>query len=150
MTATAAPAGTIDLGAIGASLEPRPMVEASGVSKWFGDVVAVSDGQLLAGSRRHRPAGPERRRQVDDAAAAAGLIPPDRGELRILGRDPRADIAVLRRIGLVPQQETVFDSQTAFEFVQHGRGAARHPQARSGCEAGARPRRARAPTTLAD
>jgi ABC-2 type transport system ATP-binding protein len=35
----------------------------------------------------------------------------------VLGRDPRADRAVTRSIGLVPQQESVFERLTALEFV---------------------------------
>ena len=46
-----------------------------------------------------------------------GLAPPSKGAVRVLGRDPRADIGVARRIGLVPQQESVFEPLTASEFV---------------------------------
>jgi ABC-2 type transport system ATP-binding protein len=37
--------------------------------------------------------------------------------VRVLGTDPRTDIGVARRIGLVPQQESVFEPLTAREFV---------------------------------
>jgi ABC-2 type transport system ATP-binding protein len=47
-----------------------------------------------------------------------GLTPPDRGTVRILGADPRADLAVRGRIGIVPQQEAMFEALTAFEFVR--------------------------------
>jgi ABC-2 type transport system ATP-binding protein len=36
----------------------------------------------------------------------------------VLGRDPRSDVDVCRSIGLVPQQETVFESLTAHRFVR--------------------------------
>ena len=67
---------------------------------------------------RHRPARPERRRQVDDAADAVRAHAPSRGSVRVLGRDPHRDLALARRIGLVPQQEALFESLTAFEFVR--------------------------------
>ena len=93
------------------------MVEATGVSKWFGDVVAVSDVSFALGSGVTALLGPNGAGKSTMLRLLAGLVPPDRGELRILGRDPRVDLGVLRRIGLVPQQETVFDTQTALEFV---------------------------------
>jgi ABC-2 type transport system ATP-binding protein len=46
-----------------------------------------------------------------------GLARPSKGTVRVLGRDPRADADVARRIGLVPQQESVFEPLTAREFV---------------------------------
>ena len=71
VTATAVPvAGTIGVGPIGATVQPRPMVEVDGVSKWFGDVVAVSDVSFALGSGRHRAARTQRRRQVHDAPTA--------------------------------------------------------------------------------
>src|SRR6476660_1751714 len=47
-----------------------------------------------------------------------GLTPPSRGSVQVLGRDPRADVAVTRAIGLVPQQESLFERQRALEFVR--------------------------------
>ena len=46
-----------------------------------------------------------------------GLARPSKGTVRVLGRDPRADTAVPRLIGLMPQQESVFEPLTAREFV---------------------------------
>ena len=46
-----------------------------------------------------------------------GLARPSKGTVRVLGRDPRADTGVARLIGLVPQQESVFEPLTAHEFV---------------------------------
>ena len=47
-----------------------------------------------------------------------GLAQPSRGKVRVLGRDPRADVAVTGSIGLVPQQESVFEPLTAHGFVR--------------------------------
>ena len=103
------------------------------MSKWFGDVVAVSDVSLRARARRHRAARPERRRQVDPAAHA---VRPDRA---VAGHGPASSAAIpgatsalLGRIGLVPQQEALFDGQTALEFVRAGRHPARPAATRRG------------------
>ena len=47
-----------------------------------------------------------------------GLTPPDLGEVRLLGRDPRHDNQVLKYVGLVPQQEGVFPRMNALDFVR--------------------------------
>src|ERR1700747_2386592 len=45
-----------------------------------------------------------------------GLIPPDSGEIEILGfRLPHEDIEIKRRIGLVPEESLLFDRLTGAE-----------------------------------
>ena len=90
-----------------------------GVSKWFGDLVAVSDVSFRGRAGRDRPARPQRRRQVDHAADAV------RADRRRPGArcassaaTPARDLGLARRIGLVPQQEVMFEALTAFEFVR--------------------------------
>jgi len=97
---------------------PGAMIEVEGVSKWFADVVAVSEVTFTVGPGVTALLGPNGAGKSTMLRLLCGLVAPDRGTLRVLGRDPRTDIGVLRSIGLVPQQETVFDSQTALEFVQ--------------------------------
>jgi ABC-2 type transport system ATP-binding protein len=94
------------------------MVEMRAVSKWFGDVVAVSEVTFSIGAGVTALLGPNGAGKSTVLRLVSGLESPDRGELRVLGADPRHDVAVLRSMGLVPQQETVFDRQTALEFVR--------------------------------
>jgi ABC-2 type transport system ATP-binding protein len=47
-----------------------------------------------------------------------GLTQPSRGQVRVLGRNPRVEVAVTRGIGLVPQQEALFERQRALDFVR--------------------------------
>src|SRR4051794_1874585 len=49
-----------------------------------------------------------------------GLTSPSQGTVRILGRNPRTDVGLLRHVGLVPQQEALFEKMTALEFVSLG------------------------------
>jgi ABC-2 type transport system ATP-binding protein len=46
-----------------------------------------------------------------------GLARPSKGEVRVLGRNPREEPGIARLIGLVPQQEGVFEPLTAGGFV---------------------------------
>ena len=108
------------------------MIEVDGASKWFGDVVAVSDVSFRIGPGVTALLGPNGAGKSTLLRMLAGLTPPDRGKVRILGADPRTDIDVRSSIGLVPQQEAMFE---ALEFVRLAgvltgvddpEGAARH------------------------
>jgi ABC-2 type transport system ATP-binding protein len=95
--------------------EPRVGVE--NVSKWFGALVAVSDVSFDVGPGVTALLGPNGAGKSTMFRMLCGLARPSKGTVRVLGRDPRTDAGVARLIGLVPQQETVFEPLTAREFV---------------------------------
>jgi ABC-2 type transport system ATP-binding protein len=97
------------------AVEPR--VVADGVSKWFGALVAVSDVSFDVGSGVTALLGPNGAGKSTMFRMLCGLAVPSKGSVRVLGRDPRTDPGVTRLIGLVPQQESVFEPLTALEFV---------------------------------
>lgn len=92
-------------------------VIASRVSKWFGDVVAVSDVSFAVSSGVTALLGPNGAGKSTMLRMLAGLAPASQGEISVLGADPRKDKDVRGRIGLVPQQEGLFAEQRAIEFV---------------------------------
>jgi ABC-2 type transport system ATP-binding protein len=100
------------------AIEPR--VVADGVSKWFGTLVAVSDVSFDVGPGVTALLGPNGAGKSTMFRMLCGLARPSKGSIRVLGRDPRADTGVTRLIGLVPQQESVFEPLTAHEFVTFG------------------------------
>ena len=100
------------------AIEPR--VVADGVSKWFGTLVAVSDVSFDVGPGVTALLGPNGAGKSTMFRMLCGLARPSKGSIRVLGRDPRADTGVTRFIGLVPQQESVFEPLTAHEFVTFG------------------------------
>ncbi len=95
-----------------------PRIVAEGVSKWFGPLVAVSDVSFDVGPGVTALLGPNGAGKSTMLRMLCGLARPSRGTIRVLGRDPRTDIGVTRSIGLVPQQESVFEALTARRFVQ--------------------------------
>ena len=95
----------------------EPRVVADSVSKWFGPLVAVSDVSFDVGPGVTALLGPNGAGKSTMFRMLCGLAQPSRGTVRVLGRDPRADIGVARHIGLVPQQEGVFEPLSAREFV---------------------------------
>src|SRR5207249_2668529 len=100
-------------GAAGAA----PTIELQHVSKWFGDLVAVSDVSLRVGPGVTALLGPNGAGKSTLLRVLCGLTPPSTGEVRVLGRPPRGDVSLYRRIGLVPQQEAVFDAFSGLDFV---------------------------------
>jgi ABC-2 type transport system ATP-binding protein len=96
----------------------QPTVAAEEVSKWFGPLVAVSDVSFEIGPGVTALLGPNGAGKSTMLRMLCGLAQPSRGTVRVLGRDPRADVAVTGSIGLVPQQESVFEPLTAHGFVR--------------------------------
>ena len=102
-----------------ASVPPtEAVVVVDGVSKWFGDVVSVSDVSFSLGAGVTALLGPNGAGKSTLLRMICGLTPADQGTVRVLGADPRTDLAVRGRIGIVPQQEAVFEAFDAFSFVR--------------------------------
>ena len=131
----------------------EPRLVAENVSKWFGALVAVSDVSFDIGPGVTALLGPNGAGKSTMLRMLCGLAQPSRGTIRVLGRDPRSDVAVTGSIGLVPQQESVFESLTALRFVQltavlHGLADPDAGRPRRSSESGStRPTRAGCPRT---
>ncbi|MDG2262524.1 MAG: ABC transporter ATP-binding protein [Actinomycetota bacterium] len=94
------------------------MIRVDTVSKWFGNVVAVSEVSCEISQGVTALLGPNGAGKSTLLRVIAGLTRPSKGRIEVLGADPRADPAVRGRIGLVPQQDALFDALTAREFVE--------------------------------
>ena len=93
------------------------MVEASGLTKTFGDVVAVSDVTFQIGRGITAILGPNGAGKSTLFRMLCGLTPPSKGTVTVLGRNARRDRDVRGRIGLAPQQDALFDRLSAHDFV---------------------------------
>jgi ABC-2 type transport system ATP-binding protein len=94
------------------------LLEVEHVSKWFGDVVAVSDVTFSVGPGVTALLGPNGAGKSTILRLLCGLARPSDGRVKVLGGDPRQDLSIFGRIGLVPQQEALFESLTAQQFVE--------------------------------
>ncbi|HYD10155.1 MAG TPA: ABC transporter ATP-binding protein [Acidimicrobiales bacterium] len=93
------------------------MIEVAGVTKWFGDIVAVSEVSFEIGPGVTAMLGPNGAGKSTLLRLLCGLTRPNRGTVRVLGEDPNDNPPLYRRMGLVPQQEPVFETMTAHAFV---------------------------------
>ena len=100
----------------------EPRIVAESVSKWFGPLVAVSDVSFDVGPGVTALLGPNGAGKSTMFRMLCGLARPSKGTVRVLGRDPRADPDVARRIGLVPQEMNFnqFETVTTILLNQAG------------------------------
>ncbi len=94
------------------------LVVVDRVSKWFGDLVAVSDVSFAVQAGVTALLGPNGAGKSTMLRMLCGLARPSSGSVRVLGVDPRTEPSAAANIGLAPQQEAVFTHLSALEFVR--------------------------------
>jgi ABC-2 type transport system ATP-binding protein len=96
-----------------------PAVKLSGVSKRYGDVIAVDYLDLEV--RRGEVfglLGPNGSGKSTTLKMVLGLVKPDTGSVNVLGLNVQDDpISVKRRIGYVPESPRIYEFLTALEFL---------------------------------
>lgn len=96
-------------------------IETSGLTRCFGDLVAVDDLNLCVETGKfYGFLGPNGAGKSTTIRMLTGLLAPTRGAMRILGEDVAdADKAreVKRRIGVVPEELALFDNLTGREYL---------------------------------
>jgi len=88
------------------------------VSKAFGPLVAVSDLTVAIRPGVTGLLGPNGAGKSTLMRLICGLIKPNVGQVWVAGGNPRTDQQVRGRIGIVPQQDGVFERSTAKEIVE--------------------------------
>lgn len=96
-----------------------PIIEAKGLSKWFGEVVALNNVDLEIGPGVTGLLGPNGAGKSTFMRLSLGLYQPSRGYLKVLGESPRNNAGILERIGYCPETDHFFDNTTGYEFVYH-------------------------------
>lgn len=98
------------------SAEKR-IVQIENVTKTFKDVVAISDVSFTVGPGVTALLGPNGAGKSTLFRILCGLTAPSMGTARVFGENARDNRDVRGRIGLVPQQDALFDRLSAHEFV---------------------------------
>lgn len=97
----------------------NPTVEVSGVSKWFGTKVAVSDVSCSFGAGITGVLGPNGAGKTTLLRMITGLLKTSEGTVSVFGKDPMKENAVYSRIGLVPEDDAAYGFLTARQFIRY-------------------------------
>jgi ABC-2 type transport system ATP-binding protein len=96
-------------------------LEAEALGKRYGRTWALQECSLrLPVGRIAALVGPNGAGKTTLLHMAVGLLGPDAGSIRVLGRDPREGVAALADIGFVAQDTPLFPDFTAAELVTMG------------------------------
>jgi ABC-2 type transport system ATP-binding protein len=97
-------------------------IDVAGIEKRFGTSPALDGVTLEASPGITGLLGPNGAGKTTLLRIIATVLAPDRGVVRLLGRDPsRADerVQIRRRLGYMPQEPGFYRSFTGFEFVDY-------------------------------
>ena len=87
------------------------------VSRWFGNVVAVNDVTMTIGPGVTGLLGPNGAGKSTLINMMAGFLAPSAGTVTLDGEAVWRNEAIYRRIGLVPEQEAMYDRVSGGSFV---------------------------------
>jgi ABC-2 type transport system ATP-binding protein len=93
------------------------VVVAERCSKWYGQVLGISDVTWTFSGGIIGLLGPNGAGKSTLIKLMGGLIQPSRGSLTVYGADPFHDVDVRRRIGYAPEHEKTWDELSALELV---------------------------------
>ncbi|MEL6431720.1 MAG: ABC transporter ATP-binding protein [Planctomycetota bacterium] len=94
------------------------IVQAEGLGRWYGEVVGLGDLSVSIEPGITGLVGPNGAGKSTFMKLMVGELRPHRGELTVLGHTPFASRPLYRRLGFCPQQDALYESQTAVQFVR--------------------------------
>jgi ABC-2 type transport system ATP-binding protein len=92
-------------------------IELRGVTRWYGNVVAVNDITMSIGPGVTGLLGPNGAGKSTVLHLIAGFLAPSRGELTVAGEQAWRNPGLFRKVGLVPERDAVYSFLTGAEFV---------------------------------
>jgi ABC-2 type transport system ATP-binding protein len=95
-----------------------PIVEFDGVSKWYGNVIGLNKFSLQIGPGITGLLGPNGAGKSTLLQLATGQLRPSQGSVRVLGHAPWSNTALMRFVGLCPEQDAFYEWMTGFDFVR--------------------------------
>ncbi|MEU5528302.1 ABC transporter ATP-binding protein [Micromonospora chersina] len=96
---------------------PASTLDLAGVSRWYGNVVAVNDVTMRLGPGVTGLLGPNGAGKTTLLHMMAGFLSPSRGAVTLDGAPTWRNPEVYRRLGLVSEREAVHTFLSAYEFV---------------------------------
>jgi ABC-2 type transport system ATP-binding protein len=92
-------------------------IEFRNVSRWYGNVVAVNDITMAIGPGVTGLLGPNGAGKSTILHMIAGFLEPSKGTLTLDGAQTWKNPGIYRRLGLVPERDSVYAFLTGWQFV---------------------------------
>ena len=118
-----------------------PIIEFDGVSKWYGNVIGLNKLTLRIPAGVTGLLGPNGAGKSTLLQLATGQLRPSQGTVRVLGQPVWDNPALLRHLGLCPEQDAFYEWMTGYDFVRtcaRLTGLGRRPSATAAASAMAR------------
>ncbi len=96
---------------------PAPGLAASGLTKWFGQVIALNDLSFTVDAPIVGLLGPNGAGKSTLIKLLVGQLRPSRGSVRLLGQRPWANRGLMARLGYCPEHDRFYEDLTAAGFV---------------------------------
>lgn len=93
------------------------IMRTDGLSKWFGEVVAINNLTIDVTQGVTGLLGPNGAGKSTFIRMILGLYTPSRGTIEVLGGAPRNNLDILRRIGYCPEHDSFYEGMTGYSFV---------------------------------
>ena len=94
-----------------------PTIALEGVSRWYGNVVAVNEISFEVSPGVTGLLGPNGAGKSTLLHMLSGFLKPSAGTVTVLGESPWGNPSLYRHLGLVPERESVYGGLTGYEFV---------------------------------
>lgn len=95
-----------------------PVVEFDGVSKWYGNVIGLNKLTLRVPPGVTGLLGPNGAGKSTLLQLATGQLRPSQGSVRVLGHRVWNNPALMRHVGLCPEQDAFYEWMTGYDFVR--------------------------------
>ncbi|MEA1993347.1 MAG: ABC transporter ATP-binding protein [Euryarchaeota archaeon] len=94
------------------------MIEIEGLTKKYGSFTAVDSLDLSIGEGdTFGFLGPNGAGKTTTILMAVGVLHPTSGEVRLFGRDVQKEIEIKKNIGVVSEQQYLYNDMTAYEYL---------------------------------
>lgn len=98
------------------------VISVKNVSKWYGQVVAVSDVSFELEPGVIGLLGPNGAGKTTLLKMLGGLLWPSKGEIRLFGQPIQNNPQLYGKIGFCPEPDAMYDFMTGFEFLECNAG----------------------------
>jgi len=95
-----------------------PALAVQGISRWYGNVVAVNDISFALGPGITGLLGPNGAGKSTLLHMLSGLLKPSSGQATVRGESAWENPQIYRYVGLVPEKESVYPFLSGLEFVK--------------------------------